>query len=63
MIKYHFTNDLRIDDLEQNLTTAAMYAKNKKWDHPSQTHSQASNGWLPLYNLFLVSNQILLIQN
>lgn len=52
MIKYHFTNDLRIDDLEQNLTTAAMYAKNKKWDHPSQTHSQASNGWLPLYNLF-----------
>ena len=52
MIKYHFTNDLRIYELKQNLISAANYAKYKKWNHPSQLEWQAKNGWLPVYNLY-----------
>jgi len=49
---YHFTNDTRFADLEENLYSVANYIENNVWENKTQTLSQAENGWYHVYTLY-----------
>lgn len=49
---YHFTNDTRFDDLEENLYSIANYLENGIWENSKQSYKQADNGWLHVYTLY-----------
>lgn len=49
---YHFTNDTRYAELEENLYSIANYMENDVWENSKQTYEQAENGWLHVYTLY-----------
>lgn len=51
MLTYHFTNDLRIDKLEQNLKAIATHYKTGDWILDID-YKGAKKGWIPAYELY-----------
>lgn len=51
MLTYHFTNDLRIDKLEQNLKAIATHYKTGDWILQID-YKGAKKGWIPAYELY-----------
>lgn len=66
MLTYHFTNDIRFENLEENLRAVARHIHSEEWNH-IQTLQQAKNGWYPAYQLYFGlyenSNNVNLIIN
>lgn len=52
MINYHFTNDMRFAQVDENLYLVAKHLKTGIWEHPSQSLRQAKNGWYPVYTFY-----------
>lgn len=67
MLVYHFSNDARFEQVEENLISIATHLQTGQWNHSKHSIDNAKNGFYPLYELifglFKDSNNVKLIMN